>query len=120
VLEVEVAGGDERVDAGAADALEGLGGAVQVLVLGAAEGRDGRAVVDRLGDLADRLEVVVRRDREAALDDVDPQLRELLGERDLLGDVHGEAGRLLAVAQGRIKDDDFPHGHPRVYQYRGS
>ena len=51
-----------------------------------------------------------RRDREPGLDDVDPEARELLGDLELLADVERDAGRLLAVPQGRVEDLDVFHG----------
>ena len=43
-------------------------------------------------------------DREAGLDDVDPEARQLLGDLELLGDVERDARRLLAVTQGGVED----------------
>ncbi len=40
------------------------------------------------------------------LDDVDPERGECSGHLELLGHVHARARRLLAVAQGRVKDPD--------------
>ena len=51
------------------------------------------------GDRLDRLEVAGRGDREAGLDHVDAEPRELLGDLDLLLGVERDARRLLAVAQ---------------------
>jgi hypothetical protein len=48
-------------------------------------------------------------DREAGLDDVDVQARELARDLDLLGGVERDAGRLLAVAQGGVEDADVGH-----------
>ena len=62
-----------------------------------------------LGDRLDRLEVAVGRDREAGLDHVDPEARELLGDLELLGDVERDAGRLLAVSQCRVEDQHPVH-----------
>ena len=62
-----------------------------------------------LGDRLDRLEVAVGRDREPGLDDVDAEARELLGDLELLGDVERDAGRLLAVSQGRVEDHHLVH-----------
>ena len=70
--------------------------------------RDDRAA-HGLGDRLDRLEVAVGRDREAGLDDVDPEAGELLGDLQLLGDVERDAGRLLAVSQCRVEDLDRVH-----------
>ena len=58
----------------------------------------------RLGDRLDGLEVAVTRDREAGLDDVDPEAGELLGDLELLADVERDARRLLAVSQRRVED----------------
>ena len=52
----------------------------------------------------DGLEVAGRGDREAGLDDVDAQARELVGDLELLAGVERDAGRLLAVAQRRVED----------------
>ena len=63
-------------------------------------------VLGALGDLVDGLEIAVRGDREAGLDDVDAHGVEQLGDFDLLLVGHGGAGALLAVAQGGVEDDD--------------
>ena len=77
---------------------------------GAGEARDGRAL-HRLGDRLDRLEVALARDREAGLDHVDAESRQLLRDLELLADVEGDPGRLLAVTQGGVEDlDVLAHG----------
>ena len=81
---------------------------VDVLEPGARQRRDDRAA-HGLGDRLDRLEVAVARDREAGLDDVDTEARELLGDLELLADVERDAGRLLAVPQGRVEDHHRVH-----------
>jgi len=48
--------------------------------------------------------MIGRGDREAGLDDVHAEPRELLGDLELLGGVQRDAGRLLAVAQRRVED----------------
>ena len=69
-----------------------------------------RPQIDRALDLArdrlDGLEVAGRGDREAGLDHVDAEARELLGDLDLLLRVQRDARRLLAVAQRRVEDVD--------------
>ena len=55
---------------------------------------------------SDRLEIAVGGDREAGLDDVDAHLVEEFGDLHLLGERHRRAGRLLAVAQGGVENDD--------------
>ena len=79
--------------------------AVDVLLAGAREPADD-GVLGALGDLVHGREVAVRGDREAGLDDVDAHGVEHLGDLELLLVRHGGAGRLLAVAQGGVEDDD--------------
>jgi hypothetical protein len=73
--------------------------------LRAGQAADDRAL-DLLGDRPHRLEVAGRGDREARLDDVDAQPRELLRDLELLGAVEADPRRLLAVAQGGVEEDD--------------
>ena len=61
---------------------------------------------DLARDLPRRFRVGRRRDREAGLDDVDAERVERPRQRQLRRHVHREAGRLLAVAQRRVEDDD--------------
>ena len=79
--------------------------AVDVLEGGAREAADD-GVLGALGDLVHGREIALRGDREAGLDDVDAHLVEQLGDLELLLVRHGGAGRLLAVAQGGVEDDD--------------
>ena len=58
------------------------------------------------GDRLHRLEVAGRGDREAGLDDVHAEVVEGVGDLELLGEVHAGAGRLLAVAQRGVEDQD--------------
>ncbi len=60
--------------------------------------------------IADGLEVAGRGDRKAGLDHVDAQVDQRLGHFQLLGQVHAGAGRLLAVAERGVEDDDVAHG----------
>jgi hypothetical protein len=62
-----------------------------------------------LRDRFDGFEVAIGCDRETGLDDVDTQARELVGDLELLGDVERNAGRLLAVSQGRVEDSYRVH-----------
>ena len=71
----------------------------------ARQAADHRAL-DLARDRLDRLEVAGRGDREAGLDHVDAQARELLGDLELLLRVQRDPGRLLAVAQRRVEDVD--------------
>ena len=84
---------------------ERLGGAVDVLAGGARQA----ATVEFftcLDDFADGFEIAVGGDREAGFDHVDAHLLEHRGDAQLLLEVHRGAGRLLAVAQGGVEDDD--------------
>ena len=80
-------------------------GGVDVGLVGAGQAADRRAL-DPAGDRLDRLEVAGRGDREAGLDHVDAQTRQLLGDLHLLGGVERDAGRLLAVPQRGVEDVD--------------
>ena len=82
-------------------------------IVGAGQAADHR-VPREPGDLAHRLEVAVRGDREARLDDVDAHLVEQRRDLQLLVEAHGGAGRLLAVAQGGVEDQDAVLGGVRV------
>ena len=105
VLDVDVGGGDEGMDAGPARVADRSPGGVDVGLVSAGEAADHRAL-DPAGDLLNRLEVPGRGDREAGLDHVDPKAAELLCDLDLLGGVEGDSRRLLAVPQGGVEDVD--------------
>ena len=89
---------------------------VDVAGVSAREAGDDRPL-DLAGDGLHGLEVAGRGDREAGLDDVDAQARELLRDLELLGGVQADARRLLAVAQGGVEEDD---PLPSVAACRGS
>ena len=103
VLHVQRAGGDERMDTRALGRFHGLGGAFDVDPGGPGEAADGR-LLDHLGDLVDGLEIAVRRDREAGLDDVDAHAFENLGDAKFLVQVHGRAGRLFTITKRGVED----------------
>src|SRR3954453_13119076 len=65
--------------------------------------------VDGSGDLHDRLRIARRGRGEAGFDHVDAQRLERLRHAQLALRSHGEARRLLSVAQGRVKDSDLGH-----------
>ncbi len=93
------------MDAALLGRLDGLAAAVDVLLAGASEPAD-HGILGALGDLVDGGEVAFRGDREAGFDDVHAHLIEQLGDFELLFMGHGGAGRLLAVAQGGVEDND--------------
>ena len=103
--EVQVGCGEEGVDAGAGGGLDGARGGLDVLALGAGEGGDDGAS-DLAGDVADGFGVALGGDGEAGLQDVDAESGDLVGHAQLLGAVHDAAGRLFAVAQGGVEEED--------------
>ena len=105
VLDVQVGGGDESVEAGPRGRLDGPPGALDVVPGRARQGGDHRSP-HFAGHGVHRPEVVLGGDRETRLDDVHPQRIELPGHPELLFQIHAAAGRLLAVAQRRVEDDD--------------
>jgi hypothetical protein len=105
VLDVDVRRRDERVHARALGVAHRLGRALDVRRMGTSQAGDDRAL-DLASDRPYGLEVTRRGDRESSLDHVDAEPRELLGDLQLLGGVERDARRLLAVSQGRVKDDD--------------
>ena len=116
VLEVEVAGREEGVDARVLGALHALPGGIDVVLGAARETADDRRLglrtsLDRgLADLGrdglDGREVVGRGGREAGLNDVDAEARERARDLELLGGVHGGAGRLFTVAERGVEDSN--------------
>jgi len=107
---VQRRGGDEGVDARAAGVPDRLPGAIDIGVGRARQASDDRAIGVAC-DLAHRLEIAFGGDREAGLDDVDAHRLELRGDLQLLLEVHRATGRLLAVAQGGVEDQDGIVGH---------
>ena len=103
VHDVDVRRRDEGVDARALGVAHRLPRALDVGRVGAGQAGDDRSM-DLAGDRLHGLEVAGRGDREAGLDDVDAQARELVGDLELLGRVERDARRLLAVAQRRVED----------------
>src|SRR4051812_45749414 len=67
--------------------------------------------LDLAGDRLHCLEVAGRGDREAGLDHVDPQARELVGDLELLARVQRDPGALLPVPQGGVEDEYAVVGH---------
>ena len=106
-------GRDEHVEVRPLGDLDRLDRPLRVAVLAAGEGGDRDPAPGLLGDPVDRLEVARRGGREAGLDDVDLEARELAGDLELLGGGQAGAGRLLAVAQRRVEDADAARRHER-------
>ena len=55
----------------------------------------------------DGLEITLRGDGKAGLDDVHAEALKLVGHSQLFVGVHAAAGRLFAVAQGGVEDQDL-------------
>ena len=100
---------------GSAASLERFAGAVDVGVVAAGQAADDRPA-HFAGDGLHRLEIAGRRDREAGLDDVHAQVRKRVGDLQLLGQVHAGAGRLLAVAQRRVENQNAV----RIVRFHGA
>src|SRR5439155_8861086 len=105
VLQVDVAGRDERMDARAPGMLERSRGSFHVERAGT--GQSGhRHPVERAADRIDGFEVNVRRNGKTGLENVHAQLHQLVGHAGRLGDRHAAAGRLLAIAQRGVENID--------------
>jgi hypothetical protein len=102
---MERRGADEGVNARPLGVAHSLPAAVDIGEVRAGEAADHRALGEP-GDLADGLEVAFRGNGKARLDDVDAHLVEEGGDLELFLQGHGGAGRLFAVAQGGIEDQD--------------
>ena len=103
VHDVDVRAGEEDVDARPGGVLDRIPAGVDVSRHRPCQpGDDGTAHL--LRDSGDGFEVAGGRSRKAGLDEVDTQPLQGLGDLQLLLDVEGDAGGLLAVAQGGIED----------------
>ena len=79
--------------------------------IGAGQAGDG-GVLGPPGDLGHGLEIAVRGDREARLDDVDAHGVEQFGDLELFLEGHRGAGALLAVAERGVEDQNAVLGGP--------
>ena len=91
MLDVNVGGRQEGVDSRSLAVANGLPCTIDVGAVGTSQAADDGAL-DFSGDLLDRVEVARRGDREAGLDDVDAEARQLLGDLELLGSVQRVPG----------------------------
>ena len=105
VPDVEVGRRDEDVDPPARRGAERLAGELDVALVAARQRGDDRPA-DLGRDLRDAAVVALGRRREARLHDVHAERVELPGESELLLGGETVAGSLLAVAQGRVEDQD--------------
>ena len=105
VLQMQVAGSQKDVDAGAVGELQGAGGHLDVFGLGAGQRGDAR-LANGLGDGGDGREVALRGHGEAGLDDIHAQIFQGMGHGQLFLRRHAAAGRLFAVAQRGVEEDN--------------
>src|SRR5882672_8789692 len=97
---------DENVNASGFRVLERIDPALDVAIVGAAQPGH-RRVLDRARNRLHRLEIAVRRGREARFDHVDAHPLQQPRDAQLLFLGHRGAGALLAVAHGRVEYDQF-------------
>src|SRR5208283_5651610 len=82
-------------------------------MMGAAKGGDAAAVeLAVLANFLKKIAVLGIGARPAALDIMDPELRQLPGDADLVGQGQGEIFRLGAVPQGGVVDLYLAHSRP--------
>ena len=84
------------------------------VALGAAGQTADDGALDLAGDGLHGREVSGAAGREAGFDDVHAQARQLMGDLQLLRCVQAATGRLLAVAQSRVKEDNRHAGIPTI------
>ncbi len=103
VLEVDIAGGDEGVDARALGMRQGLGGALHIERAAARQRGHlgpGKLAADRI----DGFEIAFAGDGEAGFEDIHAELHQLARHGQLFRYGHAAAGRLLAIAQRRVEN----------------
>jgi len=105
VLQVNVRGGDDHVDARALGRPERLAAQIDVSFVAAGEGRD-HGAPDFFRDRSNASQIAIGGSGESCLDHVDAEDIELPSEPQLFLSSHRVTGRLLAVAQRRIKNDN--------------
>ena len=94
------------MDARPRGVLQRFPGAVDVKLIGPRQRGDDRPP-DFRRDGLHRFKVALRGNGESRFQDVHAQAVELAGHLDFLRQVHAAAGRLLAVAQRGVKDENF-------------
>mmetsp|Transcript_56948 Transcript_56948/g.133549 ORF Transcript_56948/g.133549 Transcript_56948/m.133549 type:complete len:310 (-) Transcript_56948:83-1012(-) len=106
VLHVDVAGGDEGVDARELGTLDRLRTALDIRLGRTCEAADDRGVLltpDRVCNLLHCEKIIRRSDRESSLDHVDAQAVQLLSNLELLLAGHAAPRALLSVTQRRVE-----------------
>ncbi len=107
VLHVDGARRDEGVDAPPLGMLKRFPRPIDVFQDDPREPGDGHIrIVDGLGDRLDGLKVSLRGDGKTGFYDIHLQPSQLLGQLNLLVNVHAEARGLLAIAQSSVKNEN--------------
>ncbi len=105
VLQVNVGGGKNDVNARMGGVFQGFPGALDIRAAGAAQAcNDGAA--DDGGDGLHGREVAIGGDGESGFDDVDAEAVELVREAQFFLMVHAATGRLFSVAQSGVENGD--------------
>ena len=105
-LHVQRAGGNEGVDTRRTRAFEGFGSAGDIAVIGARQRADGR-ILDGVSNCLHSIKVAVGTGCKTGLDHIHLEAFELAGNAQFFITRHGSSGRLLAVAQGGVENDQF-------------
>ncbi len=83
--------------------LDGAGCEFDVLPAGAGQGGD-PGTANCPSDVGDGVEVALRGDGESGFKNVDAEVCQAVGERELLIPGHGAARRLLSVTEGGVEE----------------
>ena len=104
---MDVAGGNERVDAAAGRWGNGFGAGLDVAAGCTGEAADDRPVAgaNAAGDALHRIEIAGTGKGEASFDHVHPEPRQLLGNHQLLLQVEAGPWRLFTIPQGGVEDE---------------
>ncbi len=103
VLQMDLAGGDEGVDARPLRVRQRPGGPFHIERTAARQGGD-VGPREFAADCVHRFEIAFGSDRESRFEDVHAEFHQLARHPQFLRDGHAAAGRLLAVAECRIEN----------------
>ena len=105
-LHVQRAGCNEGVYTRRARAFEGFGSAGDIAVIGARQ-RANRRILDGVGNRLHSIKVAIGTGRKAGFDHVHLESLQLARNAQFFIARHGGPGRLLAIAQGGVENDQF-------------
>lgn len=104
------AGGDKGMDAAASRVFQRFAGAGDIAFVRTRQRAD-RCILDGVGNGLHAFEITVGAGRKACFDHVHAQALQLAGNADFFIACHAGAGRLFAVTQGGIENNDsVAHG----------